>query len=49
LNEQILKTHRLIRLIKLNLYNLGRKLPQDKAKWQKSKIKTFLQPGSKGK
>ncbi len=46
---QILKFRRLKRLIKLNLYNIGRKLPQDKKKWQKSKFKAFFRPGAKEK
>lgn len=49
IREQFLKIQRLKRLIKLNLYNIGRKLPQDKKKWQQSKIRALFRPGAKEK
>lgn len=49
IREQFLKIQRLKRLIKLNLYGICRKLPQDKKKWQQSKIRAFFRPGAKEK
>ncbi len=33
------------RLVKLNIYNFNRKLPQDKKKWKASKLKAIFRPG----
>ena len=40
---------RFFRLFKLNIFDFNRKLPQDKAKWQTSRIKAFFQPGANKK
>ena len=43
------KLKRYHRLIKLNLYQMGRKLPQDTLQGQPTKIKALFQPGGKKK
>ncbi len=47
--EVLFKFMQMIRLIRLNLYMFGRKLPQDSKNWRPSMFKRIFRPGAKEK